>query len=591
MSALRIRTVATTAVLATVTATVCGLAGLAPSAAAAAPVSQANGRFLSGQAGGTSFDTVASLNGESAAYPGNPGPNANGLSGSLLGQSIAGPTRNVSVPFPGGVTFGAVGQYAAAARDGSATSSSGLVGSNGAINVGGSGNSDTATVDLSKLPGASSLTDLLGNLTLHVGAVSSQAKQAAFGKKLSDPSAGCSNGGYLRVSNADHAGRYDIAHLTLTATSPLLTQTGSTLRTNLSSVISQLRTAAAASPIGGLVGGLPDPTQQLQVTLPGGGVTANLTTGELTIDLAKILRAAGLDLNNLCPNTSLVGYLAQALSTLPTKLSALFTSLSDSLNGVTVTLPGGIPLPTLSSFLAPFQSQLATNFQSVFTQFSGAFDPALNAITQNLLDLVVNAQGEQGGTFTETALQVLLIPNGGSLPSLPGLPTLPGLSPAALQRAAAAATAKAKQGSGSSAGGLGSTGSGTGSGGGAAPAPSSSSKGGLLPGVPLPGLPFAAGHLDLGPIQLAASASQAVIQLDLASASVTNAAPTGTTAPAAPTGTQPAEATGTQLPTGVPAGAAGHGGSPVAPLLIVLAGLVIAGAGLGGWRWRVGRQH
>ncbi len=421
-------------------------------AGAATPISQSEGRFLTGTAAGQSFDSVAALNGETAKYPGNPGPNQNNLSGSVLGQALASPLGNISVPFPGGVTFGAVGQFAQAGKDGSASASSGLIGSNGAINVGGSGNSDLATIDLANLPGAAPLTSLLGDLKLTVGAVSGRAQQAAFGKKLADPSANCTGGTYKRVSDSNQAGSYQFANLTLSATSPLLSTLGTTLTSTLGTAISQFNAAAGSFP-GGLVtiSGLPTAaqlTQDFTVSLAGGGITASLTDGSVSIDLAKILKSDGLDINNLCPNTSLLPYLTDALSGLPAAVDALVNSLITKLNtslGAVVIKIAGVPLSLtqLTGLITPVIGALTSNLGLVTTALDTALKPAVAALSTNLLDLTANAQNESSGTFTEAALMLTLIPNGGSLPSVPGLPSFPGLPAAPLSTKLRAAVAKA----------------------------------------------------------------------------------------------------------------------------------------------------
>ncbi len=535
-------------------ATIVGASG--GTAAADTPVSQAEGRFLTGTAAGQSFDSVAALKGETAAYPDDPGPNANHLSGSVLGQALDSPLGNVSVPFADGVEFGAVAQYAKADQDGSATGSSGLIGSNGAINVGGSGNSNVATIDLGELPGASSLTSTLGDLTLKVGAVSAQAKQAAFGKKLADPSAECTGGTYERVSNSDQAGSYQFANLTLTATSPLL----QTLGTSLASAYSTLRTsftnAADALP-GGLVAvtGVPTATafkQGLTVSLAGGGITASLADGSLTIDLARILTSAHLDINNLCPNTSLTRYLADALADLPSAIDGLVTGLASevttALGNATVTVAGtALSASELTTLITTATSgfDLTSYSSSVTTPLDAALDPAVAAISDNLLDLTANGQTEDSGTFTEAALILKLVPNGGSLPTVPGLPTLPSLPTlgAAIQHSA--------------------------------PAPARS--------VTLVSARMAA------PLA-AAPTGTPVVQLNLALAAVTNAAPPA----AASTSSSPSSTVeATDIPTGVPAGAAGHhgGGSPALPIVLVLIGLVLAGGGVTAYRARGKFSH
>lgn len=532
-------------------------------AGAATPISQSEGRFLTGTAAGQSFDSVAALNGETAKYPGNPGPNQNNLSGSVLGQALASPLGNISVPFPGGVTFGAVGQFAQANKDGSASASSGLIGSNGAINVGGSGNGDLATIDLANLPGASSLTSLLGDLRLTVGAVTGHAQQAAFGKTLADPSAGCTGGTYKRVSASNQAGSYQFANLTLAATSPVLATLGTTLTSTLGTLITRFNSAAGSIP-GGLVtiSGLPtaaDLTQDFSVSLAGGGVTASLADGSVTIDLAKILKSDGVDINNLCPNTSLLPYLTDALSGLPAAIDALVNGLVDKLNtslGTVVIKVAGVPLTLtqLTDLITPVTGALTTNLGLVVTALDTALKPAVAALTTNLLDLTANAQNESGGTFTEAALMLTLIPNGGSLPTLPAPPTIPGLPAAPLStnlKAAVAKIAAAKPAGKASSS--------------AKPAASASPHSVHAVKLASAVRPLAA------PVQAAAAGAPA-LQLNLGLAAVTNNEPTPATS--TPTTAVP----GTAIPTGVPAGAAAHhdNGSPLTPIALLVVGLVLA---------------
>ena len=550
-----------TAVGVTVGVAAAAIVGSTGASAAAEPISQSEGRFLTGTVVGQSFDSVAAISGEAAQYPNDVGPNENGLSASVLGQALSTPLSNISVPLPGGVTFGAVGQYANAKKDGSATASSGLIGSNGGINVAGSGNSNVATIDLANLPGASSLTNTLGDLTLKVGAVSSQAKQAAFGEKLADPSASCTGGTYKRVSDSDQAGSYQFSNLTLSATSPLLTSLGTTL-TNAYSTLSTAFNTAANNTLTGVVtvSGVPTATnfkQALTVSLAGGGVTASLADGSLTIDLAKILKSVHLDINNLCPNTSLTSYLSSALAGLPSAIDDLVTNLGSkvtaALGKATITV-AGVPISaqTLTGLISTTTDQfpsLATYSNSVTTPLNTALQPAVEAISNNLLALTANSQNETSGTFTVAALVLKLVPNGGSLPTVPGLPTLPALTGlvAAIQHN------------------------------GAAPATS----------VTLVSARLAA------PLA-AAPTGTPVLQLNLAASAVTNNVPAAA-APTSSTSSAPASSgvSATDLPTGVPAGAAGHqgGGSPVLPIVLVLIGLVLAGGGVTAYRGRGKFSH
>ena len=78
----------------------------------------------------------------------------------------------------------------------------------------------------------------------------------------------------------------------------------------------------------------------------------------------------------------------------------------------------------------------------------------------------------------------------------------------------------------------------------------------------------------------AAASGDSVVSLALgnAAAGPSVAAPTVTTTTTTST---PTTASGTNLPTGVPAGAAGHGdgGSPLLPAALLLLGLAVAGGG------------
>ncbi len=182
------------------------------------------------------------------------------------------------------------------------------------------------------------------------------------------------------------------------------------------------------------ISGLPTADElasDLSLSLLGGGITASLADGSLTIDLGKILKNAGLDLNNLCPNTSLVKYLVDALAKLPAAIGQLLddviAKVNSSLGAVTVTVAGvPLSLKALTAVVQPALDGLTKNLGDVLAKVTSGLDPLLDLIGNSLLNITVNAQDESDGKFTETAVQLNLIPNGGSLPSLPALPTLPG---------------------------------------------------------------------------------------------------------------------------------------------------------------------
>ncbi len=392
-------------------ATLTGLATasvvLALPAAAQSPVSQSRGRFLTGQIGGTSLDTIAAIQGEQAAnYGGADVLHYNSLDASALDGAIKLPLTG-ALQLPGGnvLHLGAVNQIARASGDGSALGASGAVNNSGGVAVGGSNTVPPAdaSLDLSGL-GGSSVASTLGNLKLTIGALSAIADQA---------------GG----TNGAQTGKYNIAGLSLDLTSPALANvTGplvSTLTTTAQSLASQLN----SSPLGAVVtvtgaNNFPDAATTLTtLDLANGAITASLTTGAIHIDVAALLKSLGLDLNNLPPNTHLLPYLTQALSTalpagvasllsgLQTKYLAAFSGLGFTIAGVPV---NSSQLAVLTPILNTLSGQLTSALTSAGSQFSSAaFGPLASAFGSNL-DLIVNGQATNGGTFTEQALQLNL---------------------------------------------------------------------------------------------------------------------------------------------------------------------------------------
>lgn len=471
------------------------------SASAAAPISQATGRYLSGSIAGTNLDTIAGIEGESATNPADPGPNKNSLNAELLNKAIQLPFKDgLQLPGLGAIELGAVSQYAAANGDGSALGASGTVDSNGGIGVGGSNGvpKGGATIDLAGLPGAKAVSDALGDLKLTIGAVSARATQVKNGSTQADPSASCVTKPYNRVSDPSQAGQYEIAGLTIDLTSNALNSLGAQLFPKLGSAIQALETAIDSALQGVVtIEGLPD-ASSLAKALSGSAADGSITlslTGGVHIDLAGLLAYLGLDLNKLCPNTSLLPYLATALATeLPKALvdvvSQLGSGLTDALGKIVVKV-GGVPiaLSQITDQLKAGQAQLTDALTTAGKQLNtAALQPLIVALTKNLLNVVVNGQQESGGKFTETALALKILPSANG------------------------------------------------------------------------------------------------VVLDLASASVGPSSAAPTTPPASTTPASPHPST--QIPTGVNAGAADHGGTPVAPIVLLIIAVLMAGAGAMAWRVR-----
>ncbi len=377
-----------------------GGAGASP-----APVSQAAGRFLSGEIGGSDLDNLVAVKGESAANTGGASvTHQHSLSASLLSQQLLNLPDGLQLPGGGVLELGAANQYAQANPDASAHGASGAVTNSGAVGLGGGGAPQSdATLDLAS---ASGLAELLGDVKASVGALAATADQKA-GK------------------NGAQSGDYELASLKLQLTSPALANAiktlsgGSAQVPGLSDLISTL--AGAGLPVGALeavgtnssVDGLKKALASLgDVNFGDGAITGSLTEGSLTIDVAKLIKSAlNLDLNNLPPNTHLITYVAEALpKALNNGLTQLGEQLTVAFNKLNLT---GSPLPVGSSevakalklLLGPLTDALSSGADSLS---STLFVPMAKQL-QQLIDLVVNVQESSQGTFTERALRIDLI--------------------------------------------------------------------------------------------------------------------------------------------------------------------------------------
>ena len=377
-----------------------GGAGASP-----APVSQASGRFLSGEIGGSDLDNLVAVKGDSAVNTGGASvTHQHSLSASLLSQQLLNLPDGLQLPGGGVLHLGAANQYAQANADGSAHGASGAVTNSGAVALGGGGAPQSdATLDLA---GASGLADLLGDVKASVGALAAKADQKA-GK------------------NGAQSGDYELASLKLELSSPALANAikllsgGSSQVPGLSDLISTL--AGAGLPIGALeavgtnssVDALKQALASLgDVNFGDGAITGSLTQGKLTIDVAKLIKSTlNLDLNNLPPNTHLITYVAEALpKALNNGLTQLGEQLTVAFNKLNLT---GSPLPIGSSeaakalkmLLAPLTEALSSGADSLS---STLFVPMAKQL-QQLIDLVANVQEKSQGTFTERALRIDLV--------------------------------------------------------------------------------------------------------------------------------------------------------------------------------------
>lgn len=377
--------------------------------AASPPVSQATGYFLRGAVGGTDLATLVSLADAAAVNTGGPAVTvANPLAATVL-DALTIPVGPINVPIGDatGLQLGVLEQYAQASPDGSAVASSGAVANNGAISAGGTtpATAGNLSLDLGKLASTSGLpaglTTLLGtvgDLRLSAGALAGRATQAPF---AATGAAGA------------QAGTYQIGSLTLDVAA------GSGF-TALTTALTGAATGLLTSLTGALPPGLvtfPAPATLLAdlTDVHGAGFSANLVAGTLSLDLVALVEAAtGKNINALPPGTELLPLITAALPGIATAIATAVTSAGStfvaSLGALTV---AGQPLP-LGQFLGTFGALTAgfpAALSAVTTQFASALGTLGTALSQ-LLDLTANVQSTAGGQFTETALQLALLPSG-----------------------------------------------------------------------------------------------------------------------------------------------------------------------------------
>lgn len=415
-----------------------------PAAAVTTPVSQAHGFFLSGIAGGQDLGQAVRLTSADAVNTGGPPVTSSNPLSVTLGNQATIPIGQVNLPIGAakGLTLGAVNQVASASPDGSAMAASGAVADNGAINVGGtSGPPADAKLDLADLASTSGLPaqltsalTTLGDVSLTAGALAGRAVQGSFG-------------------NGSQKGTYRLGSLVLTITgnsqlTSLYSQAKTPIDTYLGAVTAALPTGAVLT--------TPLPTSDSLLTgltnVSGGGLQADLATGTVVIDLAALIKAnSGYDINTLPPNTDLLPIILGALPKLGDAVLAQLTGLSGS-SGITgigsltalpaPVVPPVVAVPVALSTLVPGFGDLQTALDAALTQLSSGFKPGLDTLSAalaKLLGLTGNGQSLAGGTFTETALRITLLPSastgatGAAPPSGPavaapaaGGPALPG---------------------------------------------------------------------------------------------------------------------------------------------------------------------
>ncbi|WP_344717965.1 choice-of-anchor G family protein, partial [Nesterenkonia halobia] len=283
---------ASTAILAT------GLTigGAAPAQAAPSDVSEGLGKFLGGEAAGIDLDDVAEVSGAYAENPSGENPVvANPLGAEVLNALNVDLGNSLQLLGDNGlIQLGAVNQYGEAQDNGDARAASGAVSDQGAISVGGSQQFPSdASITLNPLLSGVGAEGLVSDLSLDLGAVSSSIEQIEGGEAASSYDVA---GATLNFESPAVGGVYDNLLTTVdgvqTSLDGLSGSISETLNANLNLGIVSAETSVDFTP--------PNLSETLPDSVVGesSGVTVDLTTGAVTVDLEALL-AANPDLPNL----------------------------------------------------------------------------------------------------------------------------------------------------------------------------------------------------------------------------------------------------------------------------------------------------
>jgi hypothetical protein len=311
-----VRAVAVGATL-SVAATAVALAGAGPAAAATTPYAQSVGRFLDGSAGGRPIQSIADLKDARATAPGSPSQQ-NPLAADLGGQAEVPIGHALQLPGGGAFHLGAVNQVAKAHNNGAAYGASGAVSNSGAISSGGNNNAypADAKIDLSDqslgsvgIPGLPKLPGVPGV---------PGGSQPALGGVSADIGA-ISAVARTKAGGTFATPRYKIASLALVLNSPALAALLNQLAQGGQQLQGALDTIEAALKKTGLPVTFPSQCQPdlgslpATITLDHGAVVVDPSTAAITVNLGALLRTLGVKLNSLPPNTDLLAYVLNNL--------------------------------------------------------------------------------------------------------------------------------------------------------------------------------------------------------------------------------------------------------------------------------------
>ena len=282
------------------------LGGAVPATAAPEDDAEALGKFLGGEVLGVNLDDIVEVGSAYAEFPYGEYPTVtHPLNAEVLNalRVDLGDTGLQLLGNNGIIELGAVNQFAKAQHIGDASAASGAVNNQGAVGVGGSDEyAANATVDLgnvlSLLPGEND--DLVEELSLELGALSSSIEQVD-GEPVDMQTQ--SDYGVANVTLNLESPAVQRIYVTLQGTVNELQDTVNGLGGTLTDSVSDLLTQD--------LGSLANLETDIEVTAPDlsailtdetigstSGVTVNLSNGQVTVDLERLL-AANEDLPNL----------------------------------------------------------------------------------------------------------------------------------------------------------------------------------------------------------------------------------------------------------------------------------------------------
>jgi hypothetical protein len=393
-------------------------------AADTAPVAVSEAQFLSGSVLGTNLDNIASLEAAHAHADADDAPMTvkDPFQATALNTVTVGDGSSIQANLGQFLQLGAIGEYATAAKDGTSAAETGGVQKDGGVGIGTDQAMEggNATLDLSKLLGAGFASNI-ADLQLAINAVAAQA--ASDGKNAS--------------------GDYSLAGVDLTFTSPAISQLTEKVNSALDAVTSHLSKLDGAdgllagdlnkalvklNPALNILGGSAHVTASvntgdlhslvqdlLQAQYGSDGITFNLETGVVTLNLEKLL---GENLNDLAPGTELIdgAILNPVLDSVTTKVSGIADQVvdrvKDALNTATLTVHADLSenvaqAPLVQNICKIVQKviQVPTQVvQQVLVQvpvINGVPLPVVNGIPQlNGVPVVGSLLGKVTGTLT-----------------------------------------------------------------------------------------------------------------------------------------------------------------------------------------------